>query len=206
MGYERWADYALDVPMYFVKRGERYIDVAGSSFRDLMAGRLAALRGERATVSDWANHISTIFPEVRLKRYLEMRGADSGPWRRLPAVAAFWVGLLYDQACLDAAWDIVKTWTAEERQALRDDVPRHGFRAAIRGRDTLSLARETLALAHAGLVRRKKFDPYGADETRYLAPIEELAERGETAAEELLHKYHGPWDRTVDPVFAEYAY
>jgi glutamate--cysteine ligase len=206
MGYERWADYALDVPMYFVKRGERYVDVAGFSFRDLMAGKLAALPGERATVSDWANHISTIFPEVRLKRYLEMRGSDSGPWRRLPSVSAFWVGLLYDQACLYAAWDIVKTWTAEERQALRDAVPQLGFAATIRGREVRSLARETLGLARAGLARRKNFDPYGADETRYLTPLEELAERGETAAEELLRKYRGPWQGSVDPVFKEYAY
>src|ERR1700736_5046483 len=144
MGFERYVDYALAVPMYFVKRGQHYIDVAGQSFPDLMQGKLPSLPGERATISDWANHISTIFPEVRLKRYLEMRGADSGPWRRLPSVAAFWVCLLYDQACLDAAWDIVKTWTAEERQALRDDVPRHGFKASIRGRNMLSLARETL--------------------------------------------------------------
>ena len=206
MGYERWVDYALDVPMYFVKRGDRYIDVAGSSFRDLMAGRLAALPGERATVSDWANHISTIFPEVRLKRYLEMRGADGGPLRRLPAFSAYWVGLLYDQACLDAAWDIVKAWTAEERQTLRDTVPRLAFAATIRGRDALSLARETLALARAGLARRKRFDAYGVDETRYLAPLEELAERGETAAEELLAKYHGPWGGSVDPIYTEYAY
>ena len=206
MGYERWVDYALDVPMYFVKRGDRYIDVAGSSFRDLMAGRLALLPGERATVSDWANHISTIFPEVRLKRYLEMRGADGGPLRRLPAFSAYWVGLLYDQACLDAAWDIVKAWTAEERQTLRDTVPRLAFAATIRGRDALSLARETLAFARAGLARRKCFDAYGVDETRYLAPLEELAERGETAAEELLAKYHGPWGGSVDPIYTEYAY
>jgi glutamate--cysteine ligase len=206
MGYERWADYALDVPMYFVKRGERYVDVAGASFRDLIAGRLAALPGERATVSDWANHLSTIFPEVRLKRYLEMRGADSGPWRRLPAVSAYWVGLLYDTDCLDVAWDLVKDWTAAERQELRDAVPRLGFAAKIRDRDVLWLARETLALARAGLARRKKFDPYGADETRYLAPLETIAERGETPAEELLAKYHGPWGGSVDPVYEEYAY
>jgi len=206
MGYERWVDYALDVPMYFVKRGDRYIDVAGLSFRDLLAGKLAALPGERATVSDWANHISTIFPEVRLKRYLEMRGADGGPWGRLPSLSAYWVGLLYDDACLDAAWDIAKDWTAEERQKLRDDVPRLGFKAKIRDRDVLSLARETLALARAGLARRKKFDPYGADETRYLKPLEELAERGETTAEEMLQKYHGAWSGSVDPVYTEYAY
>jgi glutamate--cysteine ligase len=206
MGYERWVDYALDVPMYFAKRGERYIDVAGRSFRDLLAGKLAELPGERATVSDWSNHISTIFPEVRLKRYLEMRGSDGGPWGRLPSLSAYWVGLLYDNACLDAAWDIVKDWTAEERQKLRDDVPRLGFKATIRGRDLLSLARETLVLAHAGLVRRKKFDPYGADETRYLKPLEESTERGETPAEELLRKYHGAWGGSIDPAYTEYAY
>jgi glutamate--cysteine ligase len=206
MGYERWVDYALDVPMYFVKRGDRYIDVAGLSFRDLLAGKLAALPGERATVSDWANHISTIFPEVRLKRYLEMRGADGGRWGGLPSLSAYWVGLLYDDACLDAAWDMVKDWTAEERQKLRDNVPRLGFKAKIRDRDVLSLARETLALARASLARRKRFDPYGADETRYLRPLEELAERGETAAEEMLQKYHGAWGASVDPVYTEYAY
>ena len=206
MGYERWADYALDVPMYFVKRGDRYIDVAGRSFRDLLAGTLAELPGERATVSDWANHLSTIFPEVRLKRYLEMRGADGGPWGRLPSLSAFWVGLLYDDACLDAAWDIVKGWTAEERQKLRDQVPRLGFQAKIRNRNLLSLARETLELARAGLTRRKKFDAYGADETRYLDPLDGLAERGETPAEQLLRKFHGPWGGSIDPVFKEYAY
>jgi len=206
MGYERWADYALDVPMYFVKRGDRYSDVAGRSFRHLMAGKLDELPGERARVSDWVNHLSTIFPEVRLKRYLEMRGADGGPWARLPSLSAFWVGLLYDGSCLDAAWDIAKGWTAEERQKLRDQVPRLGFKATIRGRDLLSIARETLALARAGLARRKRFDPYGVDETRYIKPLDELAERGETPAEELLRKFHGPWGGSVEPVFKEYAY
>jgi glutamate--cysteine ligase len=206
MGYERWTDYALDVPMYFVKRGERYIDVAGRSFRDLMAGKLEELPGERASVADWANHLSTIFPEVRLKRYLEMRGADAGPWGRLPSLTAFWVGLLYDNDCLDAAWDIVKDWTAEERQKLRDDVPRLGFRAIIHNRDLLSITREGLALSRAGLARRKRFDVYGADETRYLKPLEDFAERGETPAEELLRKFYGPWGGVVDPVFSEYAY
>ena len=159
MGFERWVDYALDVPMYFVKRGERYIDVAGQSFRDLMAGKLPALPGERATISDWANHLSTIFPEVRLKRYLEMRGSDSGPRRRLPALPAYWVGILYDDACLDAAWDLVKHWTAEERQKLRDDVPKLGFKAEIRGITVRELARQTLALAREGLTRRRPQGP-----------------------------------------------
>jgi glutamate--cysteine ligase len=206
MGYDRWTEYALDVPMYFVKRGHRYIDVAGRSFRDLMAGKLAELPGERASVADWANHLSTIFPEVRLKRYLEMRGADAGPWGRLPSLTAFWVGLLYDNDCLDAAWDIVKDWNAGERQKLRDDVPRLGFKAIIRNRDLLSITREALALSRAGLVRRQRFDPYGADETRYLKPLDEFAARGETPAEELLRKFHGPWGGVVDPVFTEYAY
>jgi glutamate--cysteine ligase len=206
MGYERWADYALDVPMYFVKRGGRYIDVAGRSFRDLMAGKLAELPGERASVADWANHLSTIFPEVRLKRYLEMRGADAGPWGRLPSLTALWVGLLYDNDSLGAAWDIVKDWTEQERQKLRDDVPRLGFKAIIRNRDLLSITREVLALSRTGLARRQRFDPYGADETRYLKPLDEFAERGETPAEELLRKFYGPWGGVVDPVFTEYAY
>jgi glutamate--cysteine ligase len=157
-------------------------------------------------VADWANHLSTIFPEVRLKRYLEMRGADAGPWGRLPSLTAFWVGLLYDNDCLDAAWDIVKDWSAEERQKLRDDVPRLGFKALIHNRDLLSVTRDALALARAGLARRQRFDPYGADETRYLKPLDEFVERGETPAEELLRKFHGPWGGVVDPVFAEYAY
>ena len=150
MGFERWVDYALDVPMYFVKRGDDYIDVSGSSFRDFFDGRNSAFPGERPTLSDWANHLSTIFPEVRLKRYLEMRGADGVPWGRLPALPAFWVGLLYDDTSLDAAWDIVKHWNAAERQALRDDVPRFGFKARIRDRYLFEIAKECLALAHAG--------------------------------------------------------
>src|SRR6201993_2434700 len=134
MGFERWVDYALDVPMYFVKRGDAYVDVAGQSFRDLMAGRLPGLPGERATISDWANHVSTVFPEVRLKRYLEMRGADSGTLPNLLALPALWVGLLYDDASLDAAWDLVKGWSAEDRQNLRDAVPKLALAATIRGR------------------------------------------------------------------------
>src|SRR5262250_503899 len=174
MGFERWVDYALDVPMYFVKRGDHYIDVAGQSFRALLVGKLPGLPGERATVSDWANHLSTIFPEVRLKRYLEMRGADGGPWRRLPAFAAFWVGLLYDEVSLDAAWDLVKDWTAEERQKLRDEVPKLGFKAQLRQWSVLNLAKETLKLAEQGLARRRMHDRAGHDETRYLRPIQEF--------------------------------
>jgi glutamate--cysteine ligase len=206
MGFERYVDYALAVPMYFVKRGERYIDVAGQSFRDLMRGKLPGLPGERATISDWANHVSTIFPEVRLKRYLEMRGADGGPWRRLPALPAYWVGLLYDDDSLDAAWDLVKSWTAEQRQKLRDEVPKLGFGATIAGHNALQLAKTTLALARQGLARRRQLDSGGNDETRYLSSIEDYVARGVTPAEELLQKFHGDWRQSVEPVFKEYAY
>jgi glutamate--cysteine ligase len=206
MGFERWVDYALDVPMYFVKRGDKYIDVAGQSFRDLLAGRLDALPGERATLSDWANHVSTIFPEVRLKRFLEMRGADGVPWRMLPALPAFWVGLLYDQDCLDAAWDIVKDWTAPERQKLRDDVPKQALKATIRGRSMLELAKDCLTLAHAGLKRRDRRDREGRDETLYLETLGDIVRRGYTPAEEMLQKFHGPWRGSVEPIFTEYAY
>jgi glutamate--cysteine ligase len=204
MGFERWVDYALDVPMYFIKRGDSYIDVSGKSFRDHLVGKV--IPGERATISDWANHISTIFPEVRLKRYLEMRGSDVGPWRRLPALPAYWVGLLYDEDGLAAAWDIVKDWTAAERQQLRDDVPRLGFKAEIRGRTLRDLARETLAIARKGLAKRAHKDASGRDETRFLEPLDDSVARGVTPAEELLEKFHGAWGGTVDPVYSEYQY
>jgi glutamate--cysteine ligase len=205
MGFERYVDYALDVPMYFVKR-EDYIDTSGLSFRDLLAGKLPGHPGLRATVSDWANHVSSIFPEVRLKRYLEMRGADGGPWRRLPALPALWVGILYDDVSLDAAWDLAKDWSAQERQKLRDDVPRAGFAAKIRGRTMLDLAKECLALSEAGLKRRNFRDREGRDETRYLGPLQDFVSRGITPAEELLQKYNGPWGKSVEPVFEELAY
>jgi glutamate--cysteine ligase len=206
MGFERYVDYALEVPMYFVKRGQRYIDVAGRPFRDLMAGKLPSLPGERATMSDWANHISTIFPEVRLKRYLEMRGADGGPWRRLPALPAYWAGILYDESALDAAWELVKNWTAAERQKLRDDVPRLGFAATIAGSRVLHLAKTTLDLAEKGLARRRRLDAAGHDESRYLRPIQDFVARGITPAEELLDKFRGAWGGSVEPVFKEYAH
>jgi glutamate--cysteine ligase len=206
MGFERYVDYALDVPLYFVKRDQRYHDVAGSSFRDLMAGTLAELPGERATVADWANHLTTIFPEVRLKRFIEMRGADSGPRSLTCALPAFWTGLLYDGEALDGAWEIVKDWTAEERQALRDDVPRLGLKAEIRGRQVLDVARETLALAEAGLKRRALPNWLGEDETIHLKPLLEIAESGESLSDRLLAKFAGPWGGSVDPVFEELAY
>ena len=204
MGFERYADYALDVPMYFIKRGDSYIDVSGRSFRDHLAGKL--LPGERAAMSDWANHISTIFPEVRLKRYLEMRGSDGGPWRVLPSLPAFWCGILYDDDSLNAAWDIAKDWTAEERQKLRDDVPQLGFKATIRARDLLNIAVELLRIAHKGLQRRNKLDYNGRDETRYLRPLEEIVARGITPAEAMLAEFQGDWGGSTDPIYTEFAY
>jgi glutamate--cysteine ligase len=206
MGFERWVDYALDVPMYFVKRGERYVDVSGKSFRDFFAGRLAELPGERPTISDWANHLSTIFPEVRLKRYLEMRGADAGPWTRLPSLTALWVGLLYDDDALDACWQMVKAWSAQERQKLRDDVPRLGFKAEVGKRSMLALAQDMVRLASQGLNRRQQLDRNGRDETRYLRALEESVARGVTPAEEMLEKFHSKWKGSVEPVFDEYSY
>jgi glutamate--cysteine ligase len=206
MGFERWVDYALDVPMYFVKRGDSYVDVAGQSFRDLLSGKLAALPGERATIADWANHLTTIFPEVRLKRYLEMRGADAGPSARLCALPALWTGLLYDDAALDAAWDLVKDWSAAERQKLRDDVPRLALNAEIRGRTVRELAHEMVSLACAGLVRRRRFDRSGRDESHFLNPLKQIAESGEAPAEILLKKFRGEWKESVNPVFEALAY
>src|SRR6476646_11092645 len=206
MGFERWVDYALDVPMYFVKRGDAYIDVSGSSFRAFFEGKSNAFPGERPTLSDWANHLSTIFPEVRLKRYLEMRGADGVPWGRLPALPAFWVGLLYDDDSLDAAWDLVKHWSASERQALRDDVPRFGFKARIKDRYLFEIARECLKFSHAGLRRRSRIDHIGRDENRYLEPLERIIETGKTPAEEMLDKFNGAWNGSVEPAYQEYAF
>ena len=206
MGYARYVDYALSVPMYFVYRDGRYIDVAGASFRDFMAGRLAQLPGERPTIDDWSDHLTTLFPEVRLKRFLEMRGADGGRWRRICALPAFWVGLLYDKTALDAAWDLVKDWTAEERDRLRRDVPRAGFTARFRGTDVLTLARQTVAIARAGLAARRLNDRAGRDETGYLEPLEEGVASGRTPADELLARYETAWNGRVDPLFAEQAF
>jgi glutamate--cysteine ligase len=203
MGYERYVDYALDVPMYFIKRGDTYLDVTGSSFRDLLAGTHPALPGEKAVISDWANHLSTIFPEVRLKRYLEMRGADAGPLPFLTALSAFWVGILYDQAALDAAWDVVQGWSAEERQALRDDVPRRALKADLRGRPLQETAKLMLAIARGGLKRRARLDAEGRDESGYLDVLDAVVQTGRTQAENLLDRYHGPWGGSVTPAFTE---
>jgi glutamate--cysteine ligase len=202
-GYEAYVDWALDVPMYFVKRDSTYHDVAGASFRDLFAGKLAQLPGERATRSDWANHVSTLFPEVRLKRYLEMRGADVGNLEHIVALSAFWTGLLYDNAALDGAWDLVKGWSADEREQLRADVPKQALKAFVAGRSVQDIAREALALARAGLQRRAYLDEAGRDETRHLAYAEEIVASGRTQAERLLERYHGPWNGSVKPAFTE---
>jgi glutamate--cysteine ligase len=206
MGFERYVDYALDVPMYFVKRGAHYHDVTGASFRDLLAGRLAALPGERATMSDWVNHLSTIFPEVRLKRYLEMRGADVGPRQRICALPALFVGLYYDSAALDAAYDLIRAWRAKDRQRLRDDVPRLALAASVAGRSLRDVARDAIAIARAGLARRARRDERDRDETIYLAPLETIVETGRVPAEDWLARYTSAWGETIDPVFEEAAY
>ncbi|MFW5835071.1 MAG: glutamate--cysteine ligase [Pseudomonadota bacterium] len=205
-GFERYVDYMLDVPMYFVYRDGRYIDASGQSFRDFMAGRLPALPGERPLLSDWEDHLTTAFPEVRLKRYLEMRGADGGPWNMICALPALWVGLLYDDATLEAAWDLVRDWTHEEREALRRDVPRLGLRTPVRGATLKQLAHEVLAMAAAGLEARAAHDVDGRDERKYLAPLEAIQETGRTPAEEKLALYHGEWGESVDPLFTRFAY
>jgi glutamate--cysteine ligase len=205
MGYERYVDYALDVPMYFVRREGRYIDASGESFRAFLEGRLPQLPGETPTLSDWADHLTTIFPEVRLKRYLEMRGADSGPWRSLCALPAFWAGLLYDRSSLDAAWDLVKDWTAEERQQLRNDVPRLALKTPFRGETVRDVARRVLDISAAGLRARGHSNLF-EDETSFLRPLRDFVERGETAADALLARYHGEWAGDVRPIFTENAY
>jgi glutamate--cysteine ligase len=203
MGFERYVDYALDVPMYFVKRGDVYHDVAGASFRDLLEGRLAALPGERATISDWANHLSTIFPEVRLKRYLEMRGADVGPAERIVAQSALMVGIYYDAVALDGALELIRGWSAPARQRLRDEAPRLGFSAEIGGRSLRDVARDMLALARGGLARRARRDSQGRDETRHLDPLDAIVESGVEPARVWLQRFSEVWGRSVDPLFAE---
>ena len=206
MGFERYVDYVLDVPMYFVYRDGEYIDAAGQSFRDFLEGRLPALPGEVPTISDWSDHLTTLFPEVRLKRFLEMRGADGGPWRSLCALPALWVGLLYHQATLDAAWDRVKDWTLEEHEYLRAEVPRQGLHTPFRGGTVQDLAKEMLELADAGLTGRAEEDWFGQDERQFLTALRGIAESGRTPAEEKLELFHGRWRGSVDPLFAEFAY
>jgi glutamate--cysteine ligase len=205
-GFERYVDYLLDVPMYFVYRDGQYIDASGQSFRDFLAGKLPAYPGHTPGIKDWADHMTTSFPEVRLKKYLEMRGADGGPWNRLCALPAFWVGLLYDQTALDAAWDLVKDFSMSERHALRDGVPKHALKLPFRGATVRELAIEALKIAGHGLKRRARLNRNGADEAVFLEPLVEFALANETPAERKLALYHGAWNGSVDPLFREFAY
>ena len=207
-GFEQYVDYALDVPMYFVYRDGKYIDALGQSFRDFLDGRLPALPGEKPTLSDWADHLTTIFPEARLKRFLEMRGADGGPWRRLCALPALWVGLLYDRSALDGAWDLAKGWTAEERDQLRHDAAKYGLRAEIGGRSLRDVARDVLELAHGGLRARARPGAGGTipDETHFLNALHEIVETGQTPSDEMLARYEGEWQGDLSRIYAEYSY
>ena len=203
-GYERYADYALDVPMYFVYRDGKYIDAAGLSFRDFLKGELSVLPGELPTTDDWNDHLSTAFPEVRLKSFLEMRGADGGPWNRICALPAFWVGLLYDQGALDAAWDLVKGWSMEERELLRSSVPKLALDAPLPGGGTLrDIAGQVLDISHAGLAARARLDAGGSNETGFLDPLREIVRTGKVPAQTLLDRYHGAWNGDVSKIYEE---
>jgi len=199
-GFEAYARYALNVPMYFVKRGDTYIDVAGQSFGDFIDGKLEARPGERASIKDWADHVTTIFPEVRLKSYLEMRGADSGPADMLVALPALWTGLLYDDAALAAAWDLCKGWSAEDHVASRGEAARHGLKGKVAGRSMRDVAVDVVAIAREGLQRR------GLGEEVFLAPLEAIADSGVTLAERWLEKFDGPWGGSVQPVYEAACY
>jgi glutamate--cysteine ligase len=209
MGYERYVDYALDVPMYFIYRDGQYIDVAGASFRDFMSGKLQAstsdprLKTEIATMDDWSDHVTILFPDARVKRFIEMRGADGGPLDKIVALPAYWVGLLYDQSALDAAWDMVKGWTPSERDQLRNAVPQQGLKAAFRSGAVLDLARETVRIADAGLKARAARSTSGQDEAHYLAALHEIAASGLTTSDRLLAKYHGSWGGQIDAIFSD---
>jgi glutamate--cysteine ligase len=207
-GYQRWVDYVLDVPMYFVYRDGRYIDALGQSFRDFMRGELPALPGEVPTLSDWADHMTTVFPEARVKKYIEMRGADGGPWRRLCALPAFWVGLVYDQTALDAAWDIAKDWDAETREALRVAASVDGLQAQVGKIRMHDLAREVLAIADAGLKARARPGAGGLlpDESHFLNALRDSVETGQTPADELLSRYHGDWNGDLTRIYSDYSY
>ena len=207
-GFEAWVQYALDVPMYFVYRDGKYIDALGQSFRDFLKGELPALPGEKPTLSDWADHLTTLFPEARVKKFIEMRGADGGPWRRLCALPAFWVGLMYDQSALDGAWDLVKDWDAETREELRIAASTHGLLAEVGGLKMHDLAREAVALSEAGLKARARPGAGGLvpDETHFLNALRDSIETGRVPADDLLADYHGPWNGDLSRIYAEYSY
>lgn len=206
-GFERYVDWALDIPMYFVIRDGQYHDCTHITFRQFLDG---ALRGEiedwQANFGDWNNHLTTLFPDVRLKRYMEMRGADGGPWRKICALPAFWVGLMYQQESLEGAAELVKDWSAQEVETLRSKVPSQGLKARIKGQSLQDVAREVLELSREGLARRKNRNAMDVDETVFLEPLLETAASGSTPAEKLLKLYYGPWQGNVDKLFDEYAY
>jgi glutamate--cysteine ligase len=206
MGYERYVDYALDVPMYFIYRDGKYIDATGQSFRDFMAGKLKGFEGERPTADDWADHLTTLFPEVRLKRFLEMRGADGGRWNTITALSAFWTGILYDEVALDQAWQMVRDWNAEEREALRDRVPKTGLGTAFRSTNVGELARQALSISQKGLKNRGHINALGQDETVYLQPLEAISDSGQTVSDELLRRYASDWNGNIDHIFEEFAF
>jgi glutamate--cysteine ligase len=206
MSFERYVDYALDVPMYFVYRDGKYHDVAGKSFRDFLARKLPGLEHIEPTMADWADHLTTIFPEVRLKKFLEMRGADGGLWRRICALPALWVGIYYDQSSLDAAWDMVKDWTAEERSAMREAVPKLGLKTPFRNTTVQALARHMLTISRAGLRLRGQTDSIGGTEEGFIEPLFQIVDSGRTRAEDILERYHGAWNRDVSRLFTEHAY
>lgn len=206
-GYERYADYMLDIPMYFVYREGRYIDAAGLSFRDFLRGELSVLPGEKPTLDDWNDHLSTAFPEVRLKTFLEMRGADGGPWNKICALPAFWVGLLYDDGALDAAWDLVKDWSLEGRQTLRDAVPKLGLDAPLPGGGRLGdIAGAVLDIAHRGLTARARMNAMGDNETGFLDPLREVVRSGKVPAQVLLDRYNGEWAGDLSRVYREASF
>ncbi|MCX7558779.1 glutamate--cysteine ligase [Sulfitobacter sp. F26204] len=207
-GFERWVQYALDVPMYFVYRDGKYVNALGMSFRDFLEGKLPALPGEIPTLSDWADHLTTAFPEARMKKFIEMRGADGGPWRRLCALPAFWVGLMYDQAALDGAWDLVKNWTPAQHDALRVAASVDGLQAKVTGINMHDLARETLALSEAGLKARSRAGAGGMvpDETHFLNALKESVETGKVPADELLDDYYGKWNGDLKQIYKDYSY
>ncbi len=206
-GYERYADYMLNVPMYFVYRNGKYIDAAGKNFRDFLDGNLDVYPGQKPTIGDWNDHLSTAFPEVRLKSFLEMRGSDGGPWNRICALPAFWVGLLYDGSALDAAWDLVKDWTIEDHQKLRDAVPKLGLKAPLPdGRTLNDLAKQVLDIATAGLNARAQVNSMGDNESGFLNPLRRMVDSGKTSADELLEKFNGPWAGDLSKVYDEYSF
>ena len=206
-GFADYAEWALDVPMYFVIRNGRYHDVTHVTFRQFMDGALRnSVPDGVPTMGDWANHLSTLFPDVRLKRFLEMRGADGGPWRRICALPAFWVGLLYDDAALDAAETLTADWSHAEVVEQRNAVPEKALSAEFRGRPLREVAREVLAISRLGLKNRERRNRDGFDETHFLAPLEEVVARGTTSAEEMTNAFHTRWGGSIEPVFQEYAY